>query len=170
MKGWVRRIRAAVGMGLTWAVGWAPVGAFISLIMEALAGLPPGSLMDLWVMSVTGFGFVGGALFSVVLRLLGGRRRFDELSAPGFATWGALGGLALGALGVSAGLVGASFGSGFGARELIIIATTTLLSSGSATASLLLARRSEDEELLAAADEVAAVGLSSKDREALSLE
>jgi len=29
MKTWLRRIRGAVGMGLTWAVGWALTGVLI---------------------------------------------------------------------------------------------------------------------------------------------
>jgi hypothetical protein len=40
-------------------------------------------------------GFVGGALFSLVLGVAGRRRRFDELSVARFAVWGALGGLML---------------------------------------------------------------------------
>ena len=31
MRKWLKRIRGAVGMGLTWAVGWGVVGALIPL-------------------------------------------------------------------------------------------------------------------------------------------
>src|SRR5688572_25829961 len=40
-------------------------------------------------------GFLGGTLFSIVLGIAARRRRFDELSLPRFATWGAAGGLLL---------------------------------------------------------------------------
>lgn len=160
MKSWMRRIRGAVGMGLTWAAGWAPVGVVISLIMEARAGLPIGSLIDIWVLTFIPLGFIGGAIFSTALRVLEGRSRFDELSLPRFGAWGALGGLLLGVLAVSINLVGASFGAGFGLRETIILTTSTLLSAGSATGSLALARMTDDQELLTAGVRVAEVGLS----------
>lgn len=40
MSRWLRRIRGAVGMGVTWAVGWALVGVLIGV--STLLGLPMG--------------------------------------------------------------------------------------------------------------------------------
>jgi hypothetical protein len=39
MKKWLRRIRGAVGMGLTWAVAWFVVPATVGLVGRVL-GLP----------------------------------------------------------------------------------------------------------------------------------
>ncbi len=160
MKSWVRKIRGAIGMGVTWALGWAPVAVVISLIMEARAGLPIGSLIDNWLIGLVPLGFLGGSIFSGILSALEGRRRFDQLSLPRFALAGAAGGLLLGAIAVGVGLVGASFGGGFGLREMIIMATATLLGSGSASGSLALARVADDQELLDAANDVAKIGLT----------
>jgi len=40
MNRWPRRIRGAVGMGLTWAVGWALGGVLIGVGSILLPGLP----------------------------------------------------------------------------------------------------------------------------------
>jgi hypothetical protein len=31
MRNWIRRIRGGIGIGLTWAAGWMPIGAFTAL-------------------------------------------------------------------------------------------------------------------------------------------
>ena len=36
MKNWLRRVRGAIGMGLTWAAGWSPIGAVIGLVNSYL--------------------------------------------------------------------------------------------------------------------------------------
>ncbi len=95
-------------------------------------------------------GLIGGAAFSAFLSLTEGRRRFDQMSLPRFAVWGALGGglmsLAMTVLGEGGGLVTWVF--------------FMLLGSGSATSTLALARRAQDRELLHSADEIAEAGLS----------
>jgi hypothetical protein len=80
---WLRRIRGAVGMGLTWAAGWALVGVLIELFID-----PMGSLVDVWPTALAIPGFLGGAVFSAVLQVAESRSRFDELSLPRFAAWG----------------------------------------------------------------------------------
>src|SRR5918998_2963865 len=93
MKKWLRRIRGAVLMGLTWAAVWAPVGILIGLIVD-----PDGSMDEMWVAVGAYPGFLGGVVFSAVLGIVGRRRRFDELSLPRFVAWGAVAGLLVGAL------------------------------------------------------------------------
>ena len=39
MKKWLKRIRGAVGMGLTWAVAWFGVGAIVGLVFVGGGGL-----------------------------------------------------------------------------------------------------------------------------------
>ena len=166
MKKWLRRIRGAVGMGLTWAAGWAPVGVLLGLVMGALSGLPMGSLVDVWVITMVVLGFLG-ATFSAVLRMAEGRRRFDDLSLRRFGAWGASGGLLLGMLAVAAGLVGAGFEPGLFLRDVVIITAATLLSGGCAAGSLALARRADDRELLEHGADVAEIGLTEEEKREL---
>jgi len=95
MRKWLRRIRGALGTGLTWAAAWGGVGAILGLLgflgppflgpsfMEPLGGL-------LAAVSFGVAGFIAGASFSTVLGITEGRRRFDEMSLPRFALehWG----------------------------------------------------------------------------------
>ncbi len=140
MKKWLRRIRGAVGMGLTWAAGWALVGVLIELFID-----PMGSLVDVWPTALAIPGFLGGAVFSAVLRIAEGRRRFDELSLPRFGFWGTVTGLLLGVLAVSAGVASGTF-PGLWLRAAIIIGPTTLLSAVSAVGSALLFRYAAREQ------------------------
>ncbi len=140
MKKWLRRIFGAVGMGLTWAAGWALVGVLIELFID-----PMGSLVDVWPTALAIPGFLGGAVFSAVLRIAEGRRRFDELSLPRFGAWGAVTGLLLGVLAVSAGVASAIFPD-LWLRAAVIIGPTTLLSAVSAVGSALLFRYAAREQ------------------------
>ncbi len=105
MKKWLRRIRGTVRMGLAWAVVWAGVGAIVGVVaallgLDAASGIAEGAAVGVIV------GFVAGATFSTVLGITEGRRRFDEMSLPRFALWGALGALLLsGLLMAAAGLM-----------------------------------------------------------------
>ena len=63
MKKWLRRIRGAVGMGLTWAVGWFLVGFAIEMIHNAWPN-PLGSLVDIWPAALALPAFIGGVIFS----------------------------------------------------------------------------------------------------------
>ena len=112
-------------------------------------------------------GFFGGVLFSVVLGVAGRRRRFDQLSLPRFAAWGALGGVLLALL--PAALVAVGLAT-LGSPEVTvwqltvpIIAPLALLSSASAAAALTLARRAERRELAAGDAAVAALDATDTD-------
>src|SRR5512139_1738757 len=98
MTSWLRRIRGAFGMGLTWAAGWALFGLLIGVTSVVLPDLPWDAffaVFDAPLPALAVPGFVGGALFSVVLGIAARRRRFDQLSMPRFALWGAVGGVLL---------------------------------------------------------------------------
>ena len=161
VRGRLRRVRGAIGLGLTWAVGWALIGGVVRLVIGAVGAVPGG--VGLWpvvqvnALAFAALGFVGGSLFSGVLMLIEGRRRFDQLSLPRFATWGALGGIALG--GMASALV--MWGSGFVALK---IGAAAVLGAASAAGSLTLARKANDPELLEAGEERAPVGLSEGQR------
>ncbi len=159
MKSWIRRIRGAIGIGLTWAVGWAPIGAVFGLVLGTLLPGAPIPLGTVAIINATAFGilgFVGGGIFSTVLRLAEGRRRFDQLSLPRFAGLGALGGLLLGGLAVATGM----WGVGFGGVGAVLVGVATLLGAGSAAGTLALARQADDRELLEEGHRAAEVGLS----------
>ena len=146
MKKWLQRIRGALG-GLTWAAGWGVLGAILALIgvFGALGSLPD-HLAFAGFFAV--FGFLAGATFSGVLGIAGRRRRFDEMSLPRFAAWGALGGLLLTVF---------MLPSMFTLANVVAFSVVTLLAAASAAGSLALARRAEDRDLLEAGEE--ALGL-----------
>jgi len=145
----MRRIKAAIGMALTWGVGWSLVGVLFGLVMWVIGFDPLGAGMIWWGAKVFGvLGLFAGSIFSGVLGLAEGRRRFDQLSLPRFAVWGASGGLLLGGL-ASLMLFG---GPGLQRVDVIVTGVTTLLASASAIGSLALARHADDEALPAAAD------------------
>ena len=164
MKKWVQRIRGAIGIGLTWAVGWAPVGAVTGLIIGVVFGLPLGGIAANYAELFGVLGFIGGTMFSTVLRIADGRHRFDQLSLPRFALWGAVGGLSLSALAVTAGVVGLG---GITPLTVVVVSAAGLLGAGSATGSLALARKADDQELLAAGQDAAEVGLTDAERREL---
>ena len=161
MKKWLQRIRGVLGMGLTWALGWLGILTIVSSATGGLAYLV-GNLVPFAV-----GGFIAGAAFSVVLGIAGGRRRFDEMSLPRFAGWGAVGGLLTsGLLLLLLGSVGG--GSAFSLLPaMILVSSVTLLTAGSAAGSLALARRADDRELLDAGADVADIGLTEEEKREL---
>ena len=65
---WLRRLRGALGMGLTWAGG----GVLIGGVMEAVANFFPAlNTVDMWIPLFAIPGFIGGMVFSVVLAIAG---------------------------------------------------------------------------------------------------
>lgn len=85
----MRRIRGAIGLGLTWAFAWFAVGMVLLLIVGTDAADVPFPLFFGLL------GFLSGVSFSGVLGLVEGRRRFDQKSMPRFAAWGGLGSVVL---------------------------------------------------------------------------
>ena len=141
MKKWLKRLRAALGLGFIWALGWGLVGGFV---MEAFVD-PHGRIADMWPQGLAMTGFLGGLIFSVVLWMTEGRRRFDELSLPRVGVWGAIAGALMILVGISIGLQLPV--------ALMLLAPVTLLSAASATGSLALARRASDRQLLGVGDD-----------------
>jgi hypothetical protein len=153
MKQWLRRIRGAVGMGLTWAVVWGPVGVLIGMFVD-----PDGSMDEMWVAVGAYPGFLGGVVFSAVLGIAAGRRRFDELSLSRVGAWGAVAGLLVGVLPFTVGE--STSDRPLWLLGVVVVGSITLLSAVSASGSLALARMAEKRELLDAGADVAEVGLA----------
>ncbi len=157
MKRWLKRIRGALGMGLTWAAVGGGVGAIIGVVTMVL-----GISSAIAVQNAAAFaimGFIGGAAFSVVLGIAEGRRRFDEVSLPRFAAWGALGGLAVSMLLFTGGPLTLT--------AVSVTGVAVLLGAGSAAGSLALARRADDRELLEHGADVADIGLTPEEKREL---
>jgi len=153
MNKWLKRVRGTVGMGLTWAAAWAVGGLLIGVTSLLLPGLPWDSFFAVFDAPLPALaipGFFSGAFFSMVLGIAGRGRKFDELSLPRFAAWGALGGLlltlfpfALFAVGL-----GSREGSSHSAWQImsVIGGPFIILSALSAAGSLVLARRVQNRE------------------------
>jgi hypothetical protein len=92
-------------------------------------------------------GFLAGTTFSGILGVVAGRRRFDQMSLPRFATWGALGGLLLSVI--------LRLVAGPDAEFLVLGPVFAVAGAISAAGTLALARRAEKRALLGAETEVA---------------
>lgn len=142
MKNAFRRLRGVLGMGVIWALGWAVIGGGI---MEGIVD-PDGKILDMWPQTLAIPGFLGGIVFSLMLWLMEGRRRFDELSLPRFTAWGAAAGVLLGAFAIATGAAHNLFPVWY--RALVLIAPAVALGAVSASGTLSLARFAERRELL----------------------
>jgi hypothetical protein len=160
MNQWLKRIRGALGMGLTWALGWAVAGLLIGGASVLLPGLPWDSffrVFDAPLPALAVPGFFGGAVFSIVLGVAGRRRRFAELSVGRVALWGAIGGFVLSLIPAGMVLVGLATlrpDLSLWKSTAVICGPLTLMSGLSATASLLLARKAQGRELAATHEHV----------------
>jgi hypothetical protein len=166
MRKWLRRIRGVVGMGLTWAAGWAVVGVLIGVTSILLPGLPWDAFFEVFDAPLPALavpGFFGGVFFSAVLGIAARRRRFDQLSLPQFAAWGAVGGVLLSlfpAALVVVGLATPAPGLDLWLLTATISGPLALLSAVSASGSLALARMGEDRELLSTGADAAQLALA----------
>lgn len=88
MNKWLRRIRAAIGMGLVWGVAWAAAGGVLARLPGFDSDLPLPLLF-------AQLGFVSGLIFAAILVGIEGRRGLERTSIPRFAAWGAASGLLL---------------------------------------------------------------------------
>jgi len=120
-------------MGFTWAAAWASVGFIPRWVFGLNSDLP-------FPILFAGLGFIAGVTFSGLLALTEGRRRFDQMSLPRFAAWGATGGLVLSAVFAKA----ASLEWG---DVLLIAPTFAVACAVCASGSLAVARRAVRAEL-----------------------
>ena len=143
MKKWLKRIRAAVTMGLLWAVPWAVVAVLIGLVVD-----PDESMDEMWFLIGAYPGFLGGVLFSIVLAIAERRRSLSELSVRRFGAWGAAAGLVIGVLPFLLGTPSPDIN--VARLATIVIGSFTAMSAVSAAGSLAIARKGEKREMLAA--------------------
>ena len=146
MGKWMRRIRGAIGMGLTWGVAWSLVG----MVPRWLFGFNTDAPFPL-IFGV--LGFIAGVIFSGLVMLTEGRRGFDQLRLPHFAAWGAVGGFLLSAIFTRAASLG-------WADAFMIAPTFAIAGAICASGSLALARRAERRELREGRGDTAGVQLT----------
>jgi len=157
MKKWGRRIRGAIGMGLTWgAVGF---GAGILLARV------PGFYSDLpFALLFAPLGFFAGIIFSGILVVIEGGRGFDRMSLSRFTGWGAVSGLLLSGIFV----VGAALrGEALWGEFLVFGPVLAMAGAVCAAVSLALARRAERRELLGPSGDPAEVALTEDEKREL---
>lgn len=136
-------------MGLTWAVAWGMVGLLIGVASLLLPGLPWDRFFEVFDAPLPALavpGFVGGAIFSVVLGFVARRRRFSDLSLPVFAVCGALGGLLLAQIPNTMVMLGLGTpAAGLNLWRLTMMASGpfALLGAASACITLMIARKVE---------------------------
>ena len=149
MNTWGRRLRGALGTGVTWAIGWAIAGVCIGVSSIVLPGLPWDAFFEVFDAPLPAFavpGFFAGLFFSLVLGLVERGRSVAALRLTRIAAWGALGGLLLTALPFALVAIGLASRSGSSVSTWQILAVLTapfvLLSAASAMVSVMIARRS----------------------------
>ena len=137
MTKWLRRLGAALMMGLAWAVAWLPIGLVIGMIID-----PDGTMDEPWVVVGTYPGFLCGVIFSAVVGMGKGRRRFAELSLHGIANWGAVSGLLVGGVWLVLALLSDPTQW---LLNVVVVGSLTLLSALSGVGSAFLARTGKND-------------------------
>jgi hypothetical protein len=154
MRKLLRRLRRAVGVSLTWALGWGLIGALLGLVqLPGWVGFGRFGFLDFALV-----GLLSGGAFSVALDIVGLRRTWDEMSLPLFAGLGAL----ATTLVFTIALRGASF-----PPVVTMTAIQALPCAGFAAGSLALARMADDRELLEAGAAVADIRLTEEEKREL---
>jgi len=137
MKEWGRRIRAAIGMGLTWGAAWFGAGILLARVPGFYSDLP-------FALLFAPLGFVTGIIFSGILVAVERRRRIDRVSLARFAGWGVVSGLLLSGIFVAA----AALRGGSAWGEFLVFGPSLATASAvCAAGSLAMARRAERREL-----------------------
>jgi hypothetical protein len=162
MKKWSRRLRGAIGMGLTWAAAWGAAGSIVVLGFVLRTGSRPDAPFPIMFAAA---GFVAGLVFSGLLGLVDGRRRFDQMSLPRFAVWGAAGGFLLATTFVMA--VSLSGDPGFLWNLVVVGPLFAVAGAGSAAGSLALARRAQGRVLLGTTGDLSPMGLPEAPRKVM---
>lgn len=147
MKTWLRKLRGAIGLGLTWGLSWFAAGMVLLLIVGPDAADVP------FPMGFGLLGFLAGVTFSGILGLVAGRRRFEELSVTQFAIWGG-----------GAGVLFAGLFTGvaqLGLRGFMVLGPVLgVAGAACAAGTLALARLAEGGDQLEAGVELDPIGLT----------
>jgi hypothetical protein len=93
----LRRVRGALGIGLTWSVMWALFGLSIGMLILYFdpASIDQGEDPLNMARIIGTVGFVCGSIFAGILAFTERRTKLREMSLWRAAFWGAIGGAAL---------------------------------------------------------------------------
>jgi hypothetical protein len=147
---WMKRVRGAIGIGLTWGAAWLGAGL---IFMVIAAPHPENPFFVAWGI----LGFIAGVTFATILGIVERRRLIDQLSLPRIAGWGALGGLALAGI----------FAGGVTGQFWLLGPLFALAGAGCAAGTLGLARRGDQRRFLDATADLSEAALSSDPRRKL---
>lgn len=144
-----RQLRAAIGIGIVWALAWLPVGAAVAAFANTRPPAPDdllfrpislGPFLAAWTL----WGGLSGLGFATILAVAEQRRDLGGLAVTRTAAWGGLG-----AMVVPAGLVAIDVFRGLATSPLydwqvpaVVVAASAALGSTGAALTLLVARRS----------------------------
>ena len=95
MKGWLRRLRGVLGIGMIWGLPATVVGAIGGIVASVFGGASLLGSLVTGSVAVGGLFFLLGSGFAAALTMTEGRRTLNELSPRRAALWGALAGGAL---------------------------------------------------------------------------
>ena len=171
MTSWMRRIRGALGMGLTWAFAWAVGGLLIGVASFVVSLDWFFRVFDAPLPALAIPGFFAGAFFSIVLGIAARKRPFSKLSMPLFVAWGALGGVMLTLfppLLVLLGLATPAPDGRFEQAVAIVAGPFILFSAACAAATLAIARRAERGDAAGTLESVGQDGLDTPPAKPLS--
>lgn len=145
---WMKRVRGVVGIGLTWAAGWAVGGVCIGVSSLLLPWLPWTVFFELFDAPLPALavpGFFAGLLFAGVFSVAARGTPLTAIPLRRMTDWGALGGALLSLVPASMVSVGlatlAPGGRGQLGLTVAIAGPLMFFSALSAALSLLLARR-----------------------------
>jgi hypothetical protein len=128
MKEFPRGVRGAVLTGVAWAAVWAPVALLIGTTVD-----PDESMDEIWWLVGAYPGFLCGAGFSVLSRIVETRRGLEEWSLSRSAGCGAVSGLLVGLLPLVLGTPTPRYPPWL--LGLVIVGSMTFLSTVSAVGS-----------------------------------
>jgi hypothetical protein len=134
-----RKLRGLVGIGATWGIAWAAIGALVGLVAAMLAPGSPswGASIAEWAMGMGAYGFVSGVGFAGLLAYHERRSTIDDLSPSRAGVWGVLGAILVPTL---FGLLGFFDADTTAIDVLEAMALTAVLGGSFAAGSVALAR------------------------------
>lgn len=93
MKGWMRRVRGALGIAATWGAVFAVVLGGLAVVAGIFDpdSIDPGETIGRFAGIGMFFGAVSGLVFSTLLAVSENRKRLRRLSTGRAAMWGAVG-------------------------------------------------------------------------------
>ena len=141
MTEWLRRIGRATGLGLAWAIVWAPIAVLIGTTIVD----PDNSMDEMWPVIGAYPGFLCALIFSALLGIAERGRRLHELSLARAGAWGALAGIVVGVFPFTVGTPTSSVP--LWQLGLAIISSIVLMSILSAVGSALVARMAKKRQL-----------------------